>query len=179
MFVMASPHAPRAHFTADLDTSFQVVTVPVHRAAAVLDALVADVGDGPIALGDSGQLWLDSGFEPVGREIERWAASGRLIRAGRLPGRRTRVTVELGLWSADFGELSVRPRARRAHRWGRRRLLRHLELARVATDELHARLREISNDIVSTSTAGSGPARSVEVARHNADQNVANLGVAA
>jgi len=175
---MATPHAPRAHFTADLDTPFQVVTLPTHQAAAALDALVVEVGDGPISLGDSGQLWLDAGFEPVGRQIERWEAPGRLTSAGRPPGRRTRVTIELALWSREFGELSVRPRARHAHRWGRRRLHRHLELARLATDELHARLRRISTDLASVPTEP-GAGRSVEVARLRGHSDVADVGVAA
>jgi hypothetical protein len=178
MFVMASPHAPRAQFTADLDTSFQVVTLPAHQAADVLEALVADVGDGPISLGSSGQLWLDARFEPVGRQIERWEAPGRLTSAGRLLGRRTRVTIELALWSRDFGELSVRPRARRAHRWGRRRLHRHLELARLATDELHARLRRLSTDLASAPTER-GAIRPLDVARFRGQADVDDLDVAA
>jgi hypothetical protein len=179
MFVTATPHAPAAHLTAALDPTYQVVTVPAGRAAAVLDAVVAEVGDRPVSLGDAAALRLESGFRPVGHQIERWEARGRLAGPSRFPRRGTPVTVELALWSSDFGELSIRPRGRHAERWGLRRRQRHLELARTAIDELHARLQRISHDFTSTSTAVERRARRIGPARLSAGRDAADIGVAA
>jgi hypothetical protein len=178
MFVTATPHAPAAHLTAATDATYQVVTVPAGQAATVLDALVAEVGDRPVPLGDAAALRFESGFRPVGHQIERWEARGRLTGPSRFPRRATPVTVELALWSSDFGELSIRPRGRHAERWGLRRQ-RHLELARTAIDELHARLRRISHDFTSTSTAVERQAPRVGPARFSADRDAADIGVAA
>jgi hypothetical protein len=51
-----------------------------------------------------------------------------------------RFDIEINAWDAQSTELLVRPRARRPHRWGGRRMRRYFDVAHATADALTCRI---------------------------------------